>query len=305
MNRNLPKPKNSAFTLIELLVVIAIIGILAGMVVVNITGATDTARIAKGKAFSASIRNSLLLSRVSSWSMDEGNGSGVADAWPGGNAAAIYGPVWSSTTSCVSGSCLFFDGYNDYVQINDSSSLDEVFGTENFTLEAWVYPQDWINYRGIINKRQNGYYSASPGGLFADASGIKFIIGTGNPAESANALVYQPSLDQWHHIAAVANKTTMYLYVDGQRRASTAITLDPPSNDEPLCIGSFYQTTRSFRGYIDEVKIYNQPMQVSQVSENYFAGLGKLFKKGMISEGEYSKRARDFAARGKTEGGAE
>ena len=284
---------------------IAIIGILAGMVVVNMTGASESARMAKSKSFSTSIRNSLLLSRVSSWSMDEGAGSGVADAGPGGNTATIYGPVWSSTTSCVSGSCLFFDGSNDYVQINDSSSLDEVFGTENFTLEAWVYPQDWVNYRGIINKRQSGYYSATPGGLFADTAGIKFIIGTGNPAESANALAYQPDLNQWHHIAAVANKTTMYLYVDGQRRASTAITLDPPSNDEPLCIGSFYQTTRIFLGYIDEVKIYNQPMQISQVSEDYFAGLEKLFKKGMISEAEYGARMRGLAVGGKAGEGME
>jgi len=282
-----------AFTLIELLVVIAIVGILAGLAVVGMSGARDAASLAKSKSFSAALRDSLLASRTSAWSMDEGNGPSVADA-VGTNIAVVYGPSWTATSSCVSGSCLLFDGSNDYVEISDSPSLDEVFGTENFTLEAWVYPQDWVNYRGIINKRQNGYYSATPGGLFSDASGIKFIIGTGNPAESANALVYQPSLNQWHHIAAIANKTNMYLYVDGQFRSKTAITLDPSSNDEPLCIGSLYQTTRSFLGYIDEVKIYSQPMQTSQVVKNYLAGLDRLLVNSQITEKEYQQRLADL-----------
>lgn len=282
-----------AFTLIELLVVIAIVGILAGLAVAGMSGARDAASLAKSKSFSAALRDSLLASRTSAWSMDEGSGPSVADA-VGANIAAVYGPSWTATSSCVSGSCLYFDGSNDYVEISDSPSLDEVFGTENFTLEAWVYPQDWVNYRGIINKRQSGYYSATPGGLFSDASGIKFIIGTGNPAESANALVYQPSLNQWHHIAAIADKTNMYLYVDGQFRSKTAITLDPPSNDEPLCIGSFYQTTRSFLGYIDEVKIYSQPMQTSRVIKNYLAGLDRLLAIGQIAEKEYQQRLADL-----------
>jgi len=293
----------SGFTLVELLVVISVIGVLSSVVLVNMGGAKQSAMVAQSKTFSASVQQKIGIDIAGAWNFDDGSGTVAVDAsGTNNNGMLVNAPAWAAEVNCVSGGCLFFDGANDYVQINDSSSLDEVFGTENFTLEAWVYPQDWVNYRGIINKRQNSYYSASPGGLFSDAAGIRFVMGTGNPAESNIILTYKPSLNQWHHIVAIADKSNMYLYVDGLQRAKTAITLDPPSNDEPLCIGSFYQSTRVFLGYIDAVKIYSQPLQISRVTESYFAGLDRLLAKGRITNEYYRQRIADFKNNGYARG---
>ena len=283
----------AGFTLIELLIVIAIIGILSGMVMVSFDGAKDKARIAKSLQFSNSVQNAIGVDMVGRWNFEKIEEGKVIDTSGYGNDGVVHGATLVPGLEQL-GNALNFDGVDDYVEISDSPSLDGVFGTENFTLEVWVYPQDWVNYRGIINKRQNAYYSATPGGLFSDVSGIRFIIGTGNPAESASILTYKPSLNQWHHIAAIANKTNMYLYVDGQLRSKMAITLDPPPNDETLCIGSFYQTNRSFLGYIDEVRIYGQPMQISQVVKNYLAGLDKLLASGQITEDDYQQRIAEL-----------
>ena len=72
MNNNSKK----GFTLIELLVVIAIVGILAGIIIVSMTSATDSAIMAKAKVFSNSMRDSMSSSIVSEWKFD---GTGVAD----------------------------------------------------------------------------------------------------------------------------------------------------------------------------------------------------------------------------------
>jgi general secretion pathway protein G len=50
-----------AFTLIELLVVIAIIGILSGIIIVNLNGATNAANDAKKKADMGSIKRAIVV----------------------------------------------------------------------------------------------------------------------------------------------------------------------------------------------------------------------------------------------------
>ena len=171
--------------------------------------------------------------------------------------------------SGIPSSVLSFDGVNDYVTIPDSSSLDSAFGSENFTLEAWVYPKDWVNYRGIINKRSSYYYSASPGGLFSDSNGIRAVVGTGIEEQTSNSVSYKPSLNEWHHIVGTADGSTLKLYVDGVLRGSTAITVNPPSNNDPLTIGSFFSSQRSFNGTIDEVRIWNRALSASEISNLY------------------------------------
>ena len=51
-----------------------------------------------------------------------------------------------------------FDGVNDYVRISDNSELDL---TDNYTLEAWIFPETFSWLAGIVSKYQtngaNGY----------------------------------------------------------------------------------------------------------------------------------------------------
>jgi len=173
-----------------------------------------------------------------------------------------------------------FDGQSSYVSVPDNPNIDAIYGvSETFTLEAWVYPTVWMNYMGIINKRTDGWYSASPGGIFADTSGLDFIIGTGNEAESTSELSFMPTLNTWHQIVGTAQRTdlthvTMTLYVDGVSRGSTVTTLNPPTNNNPMTIGAFYAGLRSFGGFISDVQVYNISLDSSQVQSLYLKGIG-------------------------------
>jgi len=127
-NKSADFSRKSGFTLIELLVVIAIVGILAGLAVVNMSGATEAARIAKLKVYSNSIRSSLMGDRVSEWRFDDGSGATTSDVVSMNNGILTNFNFdttdgWRSGSSCVSGGCLEFDGANDYVNAGNACTI--------------------------------------------------------------------------------------------------------------------------------------------------------------------------------------
>jgi prepilin-type N-terminal cleavage/methylation domain-containing protein len=87
--------QNKGFTLIELLVVIAIIGILAGIIVVSMGGAQDSARDAKIKATMDQMRAAAAL-----YSTNHGYA-----IWKDGNAAGVSAPA--TAAELVSAACAF------------------------------------------------------------------------------------------------------------------------------------------------------------------------------------------------------
>src|SRR3989344_3352365 len=58
------------FTLIELLVVIAVIGLLSGIVLVNLSGTREKASLAKAESFASSLDHSLGAYAVGIWDFD-------------------------------------------------------------------------------------------------------------------------------------------------------------------------------------------------------------------------------------------
>ncbi|MBP6914381.1 prepilin-type N-terminal cleavage/methylation domain-containing protein, partial [Candidatus Parcubacteria bacterium] len=130
---------SKSFTLIEILIVIVVIGILSSFILVGMNSIASSANIAKSESFSSSLRNSLLISLVSEWKLDESSGQSIYDSWSSNNG--ILGstsgvdasdPIWI-TNGCAKGSCLSFDGTDDYVYLN-------AFGLSGskLTFEFWL-----------------------------------------------------------------------------------------------------------------------------------------------------------------------
>ena len=69
---------------------------------------------------------------VAEWHFDEGSGSTVKDNTGNGNDGIIHGATW---VDGIKGKALKFDGKDDYVEVQDSSSL-RING--NIAVEAWV-----------------------------------------------------------------------------------------------------------------------------------------------------------------------
>ena len=146
-----------------------------------------------------------------------------------------------------------FDGVDDYLDCGSAPSLDTVFGSTTLTLEAWVFPEDWADYRGIIAKRNSYYYRDQPAGLFADAKGFTFIIADGT---NLNQLYYKPALNQWYHLVGMCDGSDLYLFLNRQQVGTKPLTASPVPNTDPLRIGRFYGQ-KDFYGLIGKVHSYS------------------------------------------------
>jgi hypothetical protein len=163
------------------------------------------------------------------------------------------------------GKSLAFDGTNDYVNIDDHSSLDF---TTNYTLEAWIKPQAFNFLGGIISK----YQTSGANGFTLRLSGSSPYNGLDFDGMTTQNNIL--SAGQWYHIAAVNNNGTRTLYVNGE---ITALSGTPPTiqaNDNPLRIGvDFLASPRYFNGEIDEVRIWNVARTEAQIREFMYQAL--------------------------------
>lgn len=123
--------KQRGFTLIELLVVIAVIGMLSSIVLVNLSGTRERARISKGLSFSHSVNNALGAYAVGIWSFDKINPDNtITDASNYNNHCIINGSVEDEG---IMRKALNFDGVDDYLNCENQSYLSV---SDALTIEA-------------------------------------------------------------------------------------------------------------------------------------------------------------------------
>lgn len=289
-----------AFTLIELLVVIAIIGILAGMAVVNMSGATDKARIAKGITFAASIQHSMGLNCVGNWGFDEGSGTSAIDLSGNNSTGTISGASYSTTTPYGNGIAgqyaLSFDGIDDNINVSDGSNRFNL--NNNITVSAWVYPASAGSSSGleILSK----YASASSpyisyGLEWYDTNKFSFSLG-GTDNTFTTLYSAAQTVNNWYYVTGTYDGSNATIYINGVLSNSAPFIKSLKYvSGQPLTIGTWYGgATNYFKGLIDEVRIYNAAMPASAIRENYLAGLDKLLANNQITDQDYRQRLADL-----------
>ena len=164
---------------------------------------------------------------------------------------ASGGAAISSTQSKFGGSSLYLDGSNDYVTYDNLA-----LGTDDFTIEAFIYDTKGSAYREIVNN----YHSSANGGwllrLSSTGTGrLSFSWRASNSWQSISASTNVISQNTWHHIAAVRSSDTLTLYVDGTSVASGSVSsLD--AIDAAIQLGSYSSGSGQwFQGYIDDLRI--------------------------------------------------
>ncbi|MBT7021970.1 MAG: tandem-95 repeat protein, partial [Candidatus Marinimicrobia bacterium] len=155
---------------------------------------------------------------------------------------------------------LSLNGNGDHVTIPDTPSLDL---TSQYTLEAWIYVDQFVNSAGILSKFQtpgsNGYkLQLSNSGSF---DGLQFDgLTTGSGILSSQ---------EWVHIAAVNENGTRTLYVNGEVIPLTGTSYTIASNSDVLKIGSDL-SGNYFSGMIDKVRVWGVARTQLEIMSSMF-----------------------------------
>lgn len=283
--------KQRAFTLIELLVVIAIIGVLASVVLVNLSGSREKARVAKSLQFGQSINHALGAYAMGIWSFDyiQENGNATATDVSGyDNHCRLIGSPGQVEGIIRNG--LSFDGSTDYLDCGANPSLE--MGTDDITVTVWIKTNSFsADHTGIVTK--GAYGGVDKGYELSYRSGtliqndLHFWIGYYDVIEGTNKRIYTSSDDDlglddgnWHFIAVSADRDgDIVYYVDSDDVGSASLAAcegyDASNPARNLHIGRWSNAVQSFNGIIDEVRIYKEALSVSEIQKHYVEGLRK------------------------------
>ena len=214
---------------------------------------------------------------VAYWKFDDGTGTVAQDATQNNNdgtfGAGAAAPTWQTEDMCVSGKCLKFDGSDDYVSVNDSSSLRL---TSAGTISLWVKFNTLSANNPLVSKKLVTWNSNDGYQLYWDdaSGGIIDFVGTGSSYER---VAFAPTIGKWYHIEAVIDSSLtganmVKIYINGVlQTATTEYTAGAlVAGTQNLRLGyesADYPTP--LNGFLDEVKIYPYARSAAQIKADY------------------------------------
>jgi hypothetical protein len=185
-----------------------------------------------------------------------------------GNNGTVNGATLASDRFGNSGKAYGFDGINDWININNSNSLNP---PSQITISAWVKTMEYnsSNASMILNKGWDqgpGHYDLL---LFSSNKKSRFVIGSNLFVESNTNI----NLNQWVFITATIDDFTMKIYVNGLLENTILQTNNNSfgTNSDPLYIGKhdYNNAPYFFNGSIDDIAIYNRALTPQEIAAMY------------------------------------
>ena len=209
---------------------------------------------------------------VAAYGFDEASGATTLDA-SGNNLTGTLSNV-TRTTAGKFGSALSFNGVNALVTVPDANALDLTTG---MTLEAWVNPTAsgggvWRNV--LIKERTAGEVYNLYANVDTNVPAV-FVVRaaqTGVPLSAlGTAAVPQ---NAWTHLAATHDGTTLRLFVNGTEVGTRAVAGALLTSNGALRIGGNSLWGEYFEGSLDEIRVYNRALSVTEVQADMNTPVG-------------------------------
>ena len=174
------------------------------------------------------------------------------------NGTLTNGPTFSG----ANGGCIQFDGTDDYV--TSPAANYSAFGTGDFTLEIWIYPQSFSNYIHMISLPAQSTFT-----LKSDiTTGLIYFY---SPTFDTYGFTsgWTLSLNTWNCVVFKRESSTAYAFLNGVSKGSKS-GFTNNFTSQVLNIHNGFGTEFA-QCRISRVSIYNRALSATEVLQNFNA----------------------------------
>ncbi len=221
---------------------------------------------------------------VGYWKMDEGRDNTVADSSDNNNINAWNDAVWlpleGAENNCISGACLRFDGVNDHIAIQDSSSLTPL---NAITVSLWVRARDCQPdsvYSGdaahVIYKGESyGVYCYNrPGSKIRFSGWVRIGADSSRTYSGGNKDINK---NEWANVLLIYDNQTLKLYVNEQSASAPVYktgNIAVVAANLKISGNNGLPLRYRLNGDLDDIRIYNKALTPDEVELLYNGGDG-------------------------------
>jgi hypothetical protein len=151
-----------------------------------------------------------------------------------------------------------FDGNGDYLYINPSNNLPFLYGSGDFTVEAFIYPTGVSGYQyicsvwGIVGQSDATYSSWQ---LRTNSANLEVVLQSGGTTTAITGSGTSLTANTWQHVAVSRGSNTVKLFINGTQVASQAYSSTLNSPASAFVVGVQLSNNNTFTGYIDDLRI--------------------------------------------------
>jgi hypothetical protein len=208
------------------------------------------------------------------WRLGESGGTTLADSAGSAPAALLGGPALG-LTGALGGTAVGFDGIDDA-----AAATVNLSATTDLTIEFWLKWNAFADDDHLAMELTENF-NANSGGFLIDpnSSQEEFGVAIGEGESRNNAFFPRPSAGQWHHYAFVLDTAApaaqqIVPYVDG--KPATFSKGASGSGAGAFASSTLYLMSRAGAnlfgaGTLDEVAIYDQALNASQIATHFAA----------------------------------
>ena len=161
---------------------------------------------------------------------------------------------------------LDLDGFNDNISI----PANPVLNSPTFSIESWIFPTGGtITVQHVLSKSSGfgttGYKFPKTNDRWTSFS---FDLSVDGEWQTVSAEFPQSALNHWNHLSATYDGYFMRIYLNGQLVGTKEITGTYTGNEDGLTIGNQPGRAESFKGVIDEIRIWNRALSQCEIINN-------------------------------------
>lgn len=179
------------------------------------------------------------------------------------------------------GNAYNFSATNSYTTMTAPTTGLKSSGT-NLTISTWIKLStipSGINvasaFFGQSTGADNNWFVYSYGSSVSAGSTYRLCVGVNGVSEACSSGQGMNLTNTWYHLVMTHNSTNTNLYLNNVLFVTSDATTQVTNSSNSLYFG---RTSLAMVGLQDEIKIWNYPLNSSEISAEYNSGLGRKYK---------------------------